>query len=148
MLAVYGGCTMTDGPKVKWHAASALEPESYKSLLDNKTAVVHTLGMLLEGGYKDAVKNNQAMGLLSSLANNFSSSRNPLASKEGGEYELINRDAGGPRLRYAGIWIHGPCSTRGCSGLSHVYSCPGCFANFRLRLRGGYIPTLDSESIY
>ncbi|KAG9019659.1 hypothetical protein FRB90_012005 [Tulasnella sp. 427] len=80
--------------KVKWHAASALEPSSYASLLDGKTAVVHTLGVLLEGGYKNSLKEGDILGLASSFARNLGDeSGNPLTRNKPGEYERINRDS-------------------------------------------------------
>ncbi|KAG8954662.1 hypothetical protein FRC04_011095 [Tulasnella sp. 424] len=80
--------------KVKWHTASALEPSSYASLLDGKTAVVHTLGVLLEGGYKNSLKEGDIFSLGSSFVRNFGlESGNPLTRDKPGEYEVINRDS-------------------------------------------------------
>lgn len=80
--------------KVKWHAASALDPSSYASLLNGKTAVVHTLGVLLEGGYKNSLKEGDILGLASSFVRNFGlESGNPLTREKPGEYEAINRDS-------------------------------------------------------
>lgn len=81
--------------QVKWHTASALEPSSYASLLDGKTAVVHTLGVLLEGGYKNSLKEGDIFSLGSSFVRNFGlESGNPLMRDKPGEYEVINRDSG------------------------------------------------------
>lgn len=80
--------------KVKWHAASALEPSSYAPLLNGKTAVVHTLGVLLEGGYKNSLKNGDILSLASSFVRNSGlESGNPLTRSKPGEYEVINRDS-------------------------------------------------------
>lgn len=80
--------------KVKWHAASALEPSSYAPLLNGKTAVVHTLGVLLEGGYKNSLKEGDILSLGSSFVRNFGlESGNPLTRGKPGEYEVINRDS-------------------------------------------------------
>ncbi|KAG9004260.1 hypothetical protein FRB94_002480 [Tulasnella sp. JGI-2019a] len=81
--------------KVKWHAASAFDPPSYAPLLENKTAVVHTLGILLEGGkYKSAVRSGDILGLFSSFCG-ASGSSNPLerGANGEGEYEKMNRDS-------------------------------------------------------
>lgn len=91
--------------QVKWHAASALEPASYASLMNDKTAVVHTLGVLLEGGYKASLQRGDIIGLATSFVRNMGlESRNPLTSEDKtGEYETINRDSGkftgAPNLR-------------------------------------------------
>ncbi|KAG8935671.1 hypothetical protein FRC02_006947 [Tulasnella sp. 418] len=82
--------------KVEWHKASAFDPPSYAPLLNKKHAVIHTLGVLLEGGYKDAVKE----GSLTKIAGAFSrgwglgDQGNPLKKRAGpGEYEIMNRDS-------------------------------------------------------
>lgn len=89
--------------QVEWKAGDALDPSSYASILEGKDAVVHTLGILLEGGkYKSAVRSNSLFGVLSSLANNagIGAAGNPLDRKtnsdgqQEGEYERINRDSG------------------------------------------------------
>lgn len=88
--------------KVHWHAASAHDPPSYSALLEDKTAVVHTLGILLEGGkYKSAMQSGNALGLLSSFAGSLGlgDTGNPLAkganaNAREGEYERMNRDSG------------------------------------------------------
>ncbi|KAG8861166.1 hypothetical protein FRB96_003116 [Tulasnella sp. 330] len=84
--------------KVQWKAASAFDPSSYAPLLENKTAVVHTLGILLEGGkYKSAIRNGDLIGLLSSFtgASGLGSRGNPLdkGANGVGEYEKMNRDS-------------------------------------------------------
>ena len=59
---------------------------------------MHTLGVLLEshgGGYKDAVRSSNPLGLASAVFRNAVGGGNPLMKGEG-EYERINRDSGGP----------------------------------------------------
>lgn len=85
--------------KVNWQAANALRPETYADLLPGATAVVHTLGTLLEDtSYKTALKESNVPALLSTFVSRLASldpgSVNPLKDphKEGG-YEQMNRDA-------------------------------------------------------
>jgi hypothetical protein len=64
---------------VNWHAGSAFDPSTYQSLIASSSAVVHTLGILLEDqGYKSSVRGN------------------PLKGKEAKKtgYEGMNRDSG------------------------------------------------------
>ncbi|GES59469.1 NAD dependent epimerase/dehydratase [Aspergillus terreus] len=83
-----------------------LKPESYKPFLTGATAVVHSMGILLEADYKGVVQGREP--LISGLQRVFSSSKlgsqNPLQRREGeplqpkerdGQltYELMNRDS-------------------------------------------------------
>lgn len=85
---------------MQWHKASAFEPSSYSDLVGNATAVVHTLGILLEDeGYKRAVRGGDILELVSALAKGVTGSgeaSNPLkTSKErASSYEAMNRDSG------------------------------------------------------
>ncbi|THH00429.1 hypothetical protein EW145_g7079 [Phellinidium pouzarii] len=91
-----GGCMV---PAVTWLAGDALEPTTYASLLQASTAVVHTLGTLLEdAGYKDAVQRGDPLGVAGSLIKSLSGRGagvgNPLAEgAQRGSYEVLNRDA-------------------------------------------------------
>ncbi|KAL5489874.1 hypothetical protein ACEPAI_4706 [Sanghuangporus weigelae] len=89
--------------RVEWRAADAFNPEQYASLLDGKTAVVHTLGILFEsrggqeGGYKQALKKNDLFGFVGAVGRGvtnsiFGGGKNPLEEGEG-EYERMNRDS-------------------------------------------------------
>ncbi|TCD64650.1 hypothetical protein EIP91_003810 [Steccherinum ochraceum] len=85
--------------KVNWQPGNALHPESYAHLLPSSTAVVHTLGTLLEDQqYKAALKDSNIPALLGTFASRLASldpgSRNPLEDthKPGG-YEEMNRDS-------------------------------------------------------
>ena len=92
---------------VNWAKADMLKPESYKPFLSGASAVVHSMGILLEADYKGVVQGREP--IVSGLQRAFSSSKlgsqNPLARKEGealdpkeqdGQltYELMNRDSG------------------------------------------------------
>lgn len=91
---------------VEWAKADILKPESYKSHLNGASAVVHTMGILLEADYKGVVQGKEP--IISGLQRAFSTSKlgsqNPLARQEGealqpkerdGQltYELMNRDS-------------------------------------------------------
>ncbi|KAL4895582.1 hypothetical protein BDV59DRAFT_141490 [Aspergillus ambiguus] len=91
---------------VEWARADILEPESYKPFLSGATAVVHSMGILLEADYKGVVQGREP--LISGLQRVFSSSKlgsqSPLQRREGeplqpkekdGQltYELMNRDS-------------------------------------------------------
>ncbi|EIT83586.1 hypothetical protein AFCA_004170 [Aspergillus flavus] len=91
---------------VEWARADMLKPESYKPFLSGATAVVHTMGIILEADYKGVVQGREP--IISGLQRAFSSSKlgsqNPLQRREGeplkakerdGQltYELMNRDS-------------------------------------------------------
>ncbi|CAG7942456.1 unnamed protein product [Penicillium olsonii] len=91
---------------VEWAKADILKPESYKSHLNGASAVVHTMGILLEADYKGVVQGKEP--IISGLQRAFSTSKlgsqNPLVRQEGealqpkerdGQltYELMNRDS-------------------------------------------------------
>ncbi len=88
---------------VQWHRASAFEPDTYRDLIAGKSAVVHTLGILLEdAGYKDAIARGDVLGLLGSVVRGATGSgpaSNPLktAKEARGTYEAMNRDSGESR---------------------------------------------------
>ena len=83
---------------MNWQKADALDPSTYAHLLPGTSAVVHTLGTLLEDArYKSALKEGDVFKLLGTFASSFlgSESSNPLRDedKDGG-YATLNRDAG------------------------------------------------------
>ncbi|WVR03372.1 hypothetical protein IAU60_000363 [Kwoniella sp. DSM 27419] len=86
-------------PRVQWHSASAFEPSSYRSLVEGSTAVVHTLGILLEdSGYKQSVRSGDVLGLARSLVKASGlggGNGNPLKTEEERRkgYEGMNRDS-------------------------------------------------------
>ena len=83
---------------MNWLAADALNPSTYVELLPGSTAVVHTLGTLLEDtNYKTALKEGDPLGMLRSFLESVSGGGgNPLTEgpKRKGSYESLNRDAG------------------------------------------------------
>lgn len=85
----------TPRPQVDWQQADALRPETYGHLLRDKTAVVHTLGTLLEDpAYKAALGAGDVLGLLKAFAGRVGT-RNPLEERvTAGGYDELNRDAG------------------------------------------------------
>ncbi|PWY87166.1 NAD(P)-binding protein [Aspergillus sclerotioniger CBS 115572] len=91
---------------VEWVKADILKPETYKPFLNGATAVVHSMGILLEADYKGVVQGREP--ILSGLQKAFSGpklgSQNLLQRREGeplevkernGQftYELMNRDS-------------------------------------------------------
>lgn len=100
------GHTPAWSTRISWHKASAFEPTSYSELISNSTAVVHTLGILLEDtGYKSSVRGGDVLGvgkaLLGGLGILGDGEGNPLKKGKEGGYERINRDSGGSSsLRY------------------------------------------------
>ncbi|SCV67028.1 BQ2448_5674 [Microbotryum intermedium] len=80
--------------KVDWRAGTPFDPSTYSSLLPSCTAVVSTLGILLETNYKEKGQAN-ALGVLKGVVDNVLGSRgNPLAKGANERsYERMNRDA-------------------------------------------------------
>ncbi|TFK54768.1 NAD-P-binding protein [Heliocybe sulcata] len=81
--------------RLYWQKGNALKPDTYAHILPGVTAVVHTLGTLLEdGSYKTAVREGDVLGLASSFIKSLGG-RNPLESGQHrpGSYETLNRDA-------------------------------------------------------
>ena len=95
-------------PQVTYHTGSALDPSTFSHLLPESTAVVHTLGILLEGDYKGAVRGEAGSSLLGTAARMVGvpgMGANPLEKRAGGGaggrggegkggYERVNRDSG------------------------------------------------------
>jgi hypothetical protein len=92
---------------VEWAKADILKPETYKPFLSGASAVVHTMGILLEADYKGVVQGREPLigGLQRAFSSSKLGSQNPLLRKEGealepmerdGQltYELMNRDSG------------------------------------------------------
>ncbi|KAL5339483.1 hypothetical protein BJX70DRAFT_154023 [Aspergillus crustosus] len=91
---------------VEWAKADILKPESYKPFLKDATAVVHSMGILLEADYKGVVQGREPIvsGLHRAFSTSKRGSQNPLKRQEGealraqetdGQftYELMNRDS-------------------------------------------------------
>ncbi|CAE6424984.1 unnamed protein product [Rhizoctonia solani] len=100
--------------EVDFRKASAFEPSTYRELLEPCTAVVHTLGILLEAPkYKSAVRGGSLGGLVSAFGHawGLGAAGNPLEKRvpgEEGTYEYVNRDAA---LRVLKTFASGPGST-------------------------------------
>ena len=96
--------------RVEWHSASAFDPPTYTSLVASSSAVVHTLGMLLEdAGYKASIRNGDVLGLVKAFAGGMmghGEAANPLKGRKEREkgYEGMNRDSGGSHTRYLNEW--------------------------------------------
>lgn len=88
---------------VTWHAASTFDPPSYTALVASSSAVVHTLGILLEdAAYKQSIRDGDVLGLLRAFIGLGSGSgevgNGPLKKRwERTGYEAMNRDSGGFR---------------------------------------------------
>ncbi|KAK2813330.1 hypothetical protein FQN50_000645 [Emmonsiellopsis sp. PD_5] len=91
---------------VEWAKADILKPASYKPFLKDASAVVHSMGILLEADYKGVVQGRESIisGLQKAFASSKLGSQDPLhrhegeelvAREEGGQitYELMNRDS-------------------------------------------------------
>ena len=84
--------------QVSWRKGSIDDAQVLQELIPQATAVVHTLGILLESDYKSSFS-SLASGLLSGLRENLldHSSKNPLRATsdaaQAGKYELVNRDS-------------------------------------------------------
>lgn len=93
--------------EVEWAKADILKPATYKPFLKDATAVVHTMGILLEADYKGVVQGRES--IISGLQRAFSPSKrgtqDPLNRDNGEElrpqerdgqltYEVMNRDTG------------------------------------------------------
>lgn len=87
--------------QVEWVQGSAFDEASLKKLMPSVTAVVHTLGILLEADYKSGGLAGLATGILSGFKDSLSGigeNSNPLAPRDAyrkkrGAYETINRDS-------------------------------------------------------
>lgn len=96
--------------KVAWHRASAFEPDTYAGLVGASSAVVTTLGILLEdAGYKGSVRDGNVLGLAKAMAAGVTGSgpaSNPLKTQEERRrsYEAMNRDSGECESGFAGDW--------------------------------------------
>ncbi|EIW67895.1 hypothetical protein TREMEDRAFT_32601 [Tremella mesenterica DSM 1558] len=82
--------------EVQWHQADAFDPSTYADLTSKSTAVVHTLGVLLEDtGYKTAIKEGNVLKLLGSLAKGLGDGGRGLKGEKERRkgYEGMNRDS-------------------------------------------------------
>ena len=92
---------------VSWEKADILKPSTYKPLLKDADAVIHTMGILLEADYKGVLQGKESIwgGLQRAFSATKGGSQNPLERQEGEDlrpqekdgqltYELMNRDSG------------------------------------------------------
>ncbi|THH08659.1 hypothetical protein EW146_g8920, partial [Bondarzewia mesenterica] len=96
---------------VDWQAGDALRPETYAHLLPGASAVVHTIGTLLEDTeYKAVLRFRNLGGAIRSFRRSSSGvGRNPLEKdKTKGSYEILNRDAA---LRVAQAFVESEATT-------------------------------------
>lgn len=80
--------------EVEWVHGDIFKPESYKEKLKGKSAVVHSIGLILENqGYKKSMNSN--FNFLSDLQNLASSLKgpNPMKKDRLNTYEAIQRDS-------------------------------------------------------
>ncbi|MCJ1258871.1 hypothetical protein MMC24_006705 [Lignoscripta atroalba] len=90
---------------VSWQKADMLKPATYKPMLKDADAVVHSIGILLEADYKGVLTGKESIwgGLSRAFSATKGGSQNPLERQEGEElrpqekdgqltYELMNRD--------------------------------------------------------
>lgn len=89
-----GGHARAWTQSVEWVAASAFEPHQYASLVGESTAVVHTLGILMENNYKEHVRRGNLLGLLGAVVGGRTGNPLAQAGKPSMTYESMNRDAG------------------------------------------------------
>lgn len=73
---------------VTWRAANILHPDTYKADLEGATAVVHSMGILLEADYKGVLTGKESP--IAGLRRAFS------ATKKGGSTNPLERAAGQP----------------------------------------------------
>lgn len=67
--------------------------------MGQSTAVVHTLGILMENNYKKHVRSGNLLGLIGAVMGGKVG--NPLGEEKGSmTYESMNRDAGEPRKSF------------------------------------------------
>lgn len=92
---------------VEWAEADILRPSTYKPFLKDSSAVVHSMGILLEADYKSVLQGKESIfqGLQKAFTSSKLGSQDPLQRREGDDlevkqpngqltYELMNRDTG------------------------------------------------------
>jgi len=91
---------------VEWAKADILSPSTYKPYLKGATAVIHSMGILLEADYKGVLQGRESIvsGLQRAFSESNKGSQNLLQRREGESleprekgkqftYELMNRDS-------------------------------------------------------
>ncbi|KAF1943706.1 NAD dependent epimerase/dehydratase family protein-like protein [Clathrospora elynae] len=91
--------------KVSWQKGDILDPSSYTQHLEGATAVIHSMGILLEADYKGVLTGRESplKGLQRAFSSTKAGTQNPLERKQGERlapqesdgqltYEVMNRD--------------------------------------------------------
>ncbi|KAF2203637.1 NAD(P)-binding protein [Delitschia confertaspora ATCC 74209] len=91
---------------ITWARGDILAPSTYTTHLRNATAVIHSMGILLEADYKGVVSGRESpiTGLMRAFSASKAGTQNPLDRKEGERlrsmerdgqltYEVMNRDS-------------------------------------------------------
>lgn len=91
--------------KVQWEKADILDPNTYTPYLKDTSAIVHSMGILLEADYKHLLQGrvSLATGLWKLFGCEKQASQPPSTTGEGGRinaggkmtYGVMNRDSGG-----------------------------------------------------
>lgn len=102
---------------VSWQKGDVLDPSSYTQHLEGASAVIHTMGILLEADYKGVVSGRESpiAGLKRAFSSTKQGTQDPLSVKEGealrpmerdGQltYEVMNRDTGTFGFNIACTW--------------------------------------------
>ncbi|KAL9548790.1 hypothetical protein MBANPS3_005509 [Mucor bainieri] len=91
--------------KVQWASGNSLQPETYKDLLKDVTAVVHSVGILMENDYKSIAQAKslcEAASGVPRLLLGMKDHGNPLDPKLTNNprptYEMMNRETGNKAL--------------------------------------------------
>ena len=86
---------------MQWASGNSLQPETYKDLLKDVTAVVHSVGILMENDYKSIAQAKslcEAASGVPRLLLGMKDHGNPLDPKLSDNprptYEMMNRDTG------------------------------------------------------
>ncbi|KAI5787056.1 hypothetical protein DFH27DRAFT_487020 [Peziza echinospora] len=90
----------SDHPNMTWHSGNILHPNTYSHLLSTATAVVHSMGILLEADYKGVISGQEPIisGIKKVLTNTGGSADASGSASGGGgrgdlTYETMNRDS-------------------------------------------------------
>ena len=119
----------SSSPNIEWHAADALDPDSYAHLAKRATAAVHTVGILLESDYKhraDKGPLDLLAGAVRGVAKGWGlaiNQPNPLAaaaakSNKSQSYEVMNRDTA---VQVAATFLHAQADNPNSTPAPFVY---------------------------
>ena len=77
--------------QVDWHKADVFDPNTYSDKLSNASAVVHSMGILIEEDYKGVLTGKEP--IISGLKKAFSSGERDKKKEKQLTYEAMNRDS-------------------------------------------------------